>query len=57
MYLWQDAQAYCASLGGNLPSINDQGEQDVIAPKAIESKFNPWIGYKAQGRPLSLIHI
>ena len=46
---WQEAQDYCSSLGGNLPSINSQEEQDTLQLKAEEFQFNPWIGLTAQG--------
>ena len=48
-FSWQEAQDYCSSLGGNLPSINSQAEQDILQLKAQEHQFNPWIGLKAQG--------
>ena len=48
-FSWQEAQDYCSSLGGNLPSINSQAEQDSLQLKAAELQFNPWIGLKAKG--------
>ena len=56
--LWQEAQDHCASLGGNLASINSQEEQDMLEQKINEyGPWNkPWIGLRATSKVTSLIY-